>query len=556
MAELPRRAIDVPKVDPEYRKEVTRVETNKIKNTKQWVGVVKEPLPANDPLLSVKRREFQAATTKLKSLVDPGPQLGSRANKRNQEAREEARRARGDLAAYWNDVKVELAGRMNTLVDGQAKAAVQKTLEWLEMAEREGGLGTWLEAWNAYANSTFSGRRDAASAGSVSRSWMEFAEGIQNISTGIEFCKEIIKDGLGTLVTDANFNSPLAALDAIGSEIARQAEEIALTGRCSKPPEPFDVIKERSKPLSERIMVSERLRAGVENARSQQAFRDEIPDNVRQVAVNKLKEAEGCLALWDQKLGPLRELLQKSKGDGSEAQLAGVVSYACKELKDRLCELNLSVAGMAPEEASLTMNANVRVAEEVAAQLERLAYQCDVVIRRDLLATAQALRTVKDDAKRLEPTHSIWNICRKAKEQGKLAEFWINTKNPVDKALRDPASGMYNIARADMFAAGTRDELETVLSCWTNRNDPVFLATMQNKLSELGIPLDLKNLSEKDFTYTLGWKLIASLRQARQLSEALFANLPRPLATLKSSLDSLAQIVFEDLTQSARAANA
>jgi hypothetical protein len=218
---------------------------------------------------------------------------------------------------------------------------------------------------------------------------------------------------------------------------------------------------------------------------------------------------------------------------------------------------------MAPEEASLTMNANARVAEEVAAQLDRLAYQCDVVTRRDLLATAKALRSVKDEAKRLEPNNSIWNVCRKAKEQGKLAEFWINTKNPVDKALRDPASGRYDIAqrmydpaRADMFAAGTRDELETVLSCWTNRNDPVFLATMQNKLSELGIPLDLKNFSEKDFTYTLGWKLIASLRQARQLSEALFANLPGPLATLRSSLDSLAQIVFEDLPQSARAANA
>jgi hypothetical protein len=557
---LPRRAIDVPKVDPEYRKEVTRVETKKIKNTKQWHGVVKEPLPENDPQLSVKRTEFQAATKKLKSLVDPGGLVIGHRDlwARNQKARE----ARGDLAAYWNDAKFELASRMSTLVDGPAKAAVQKTLEWLEMAEREGGLGTWLEAWNAAANSTFGGRRDGASAGAVNRSWLEFAEAIQNISTAIEFCKEIIKDGLGTLVTDPNFNSPLEALDAIGSEIARQAEEIASTGRCSKPPEPFEIIRERFKLLSERILVSDRLRAGVENAKSQQAFTDEIPDNVRQVIADKLKEAEGCLALWDQKVNALRELLKKSKGDGSEAQLAGVVSYACKELKDRLWELCYVVrhgvlqAKFRPEEASLALNANARVAEEIAAQLERLAYQCDFEIREDLLATAEALRGIKDRAKDQEPDNSIWYFCRKAKEQGKLPEFWIGAKKGIDKALREPASGMYNIARADMFAAGTRDELESLLSCWTNRNDPAFLATMQNKLSELGIPLDLENFSEKDFTYTLGWKLIASLRQARQLSEALFANLPQPLATLNSSLDSLAQIVFEDLPQSVRAANA
>jgi hypothetical protein len=552
MRELPRHEIDVPAVEPGYKKEAKRIEQNRnIKNTRKWHGVIKEPLPANDPLLSVKRKEFEATTAQLKSLVDPGRLAGVRANKRNQEARE----ARGDLAAYWNDAKLELAGRMNTVVNPNAKAAVRKTLEWLEMAEREGGLGTWLEAWNAVAGSTWRGRTD----GTVDRSWNELAEGIENISTGIEFCKEIIKDGLGTLETDGNYNSPLAALNAIGTEITRQAEEIAATGRCSQPPEPIVVIKERFKPLSERILVSERLQAGVENARSQQSLRDEIPDNVRQRTADKLREAEGCLELWDQKVDAFRDLLRESNGDGSEAHLAGLVSYSCKELKDRLWELfgvlqrEVIAHRITPEEASIALNASTRLAEELAAQLVHFAYQCDFESREDLVATAAELRTVKNRAETVEPDQSVWYFCRKAKEQGKLSEFWINTKKVVDKACRDPSSPMYNIARADSFAAGTRDELETVLSCWTNRKDPGFLATMQNKLTELGIPLDLKNFDEKDVTYTLGWKLIASLRQAGQVSEALLANVPLPLGTVRLSLDSLAQIVSEDLPQSMEA---
>jgi hypothetical protein len=555
MRELPRHEIEPKKVEPEYRAEQNELEQKRnLKNIgARWTGIRKVPLDPHDGSLPAKNAEFKATTAKLKTLTGFGG--GTIGSHRADPRKLEAQKVRGDLAGYWNDAKHELASRLGTTGKPNLEAALQKTLGWLEMAEREGGLSTWLEAWNDVQHATRAGRMG----GDASGSWHDLAARIGNIHQGIEFCKEIIKDGLGTLVTDANFNSPLAALDAIGSEIARQADEIIAQGRTPDPAPLFDAIKERMKTLSERSMVAERMHTRLENGKLHEGLAAEIPDTIQQDNPTQLHDLKVYVDYWQDKAGELQECIDQVGGGGDANTLATEIYNATEKAMKTLTTLIQKswspTKDLPVEEISLSLHVYGRLAEEMAARLDELSKQIDMTPRKQLQTAARTLREKKELAAGKEPDRSIIHQCRTYAQQGQLADFWGNARATVDKALRTQTDPGYVPGLADKFAEATHEGLEDVLSSWTNRNNPTFLGTMAGKLAKLGFK-NLKEANPTDVTYTLSWELIAIVRNLKRRSETVLANRPQQLESITRSLDSIIEVVSEELQQASLSAAA
>ena len=550
MRDLPRHEIEPKKVEPEYRaKETELAQRKNLKNIPiRWSGVRKAPLDPHDGSLPAKNVEFKAATAKLKKLASGGPIAGSHRTAdpwRNREAQ----KVRGDLAGYWSDIKHEVASRLGTTGNPKLEAALQKTLGWLEMAEREGGLSTWLDAWNDAQHATRVGRMG----GDVSGSWHDLAERIGNIHQGIEFCKEIVKDGFGESFGQERSSTNLVlTLDAIGLEISRQAEEIIAQGKTPEPAPLFDAIKERMKTVSERSMVAERMHTGLENGTLHDAFAAEIPDAIRQDGVKQLQDLGAYVQYCQEKAEKLQDFINVGVGDPEE--LADLISIATTKGMPSLESL-INRASFSPsknfavEEISLTLHVYGRLAEEMAARLDVLSEQVSKKARRQLQGAAKMLRGRKEVAASHEPDRSAIHECRTYAQRGKLDEFWGNARAAVDKALRTPTNPGHVAGLADKFAEATREDLEAVLSSWTNRNNPTVLETLVGKLSKLGIPINPRERNPTDIAYTLSWELIAMVRNLKRRSETILANHPQQLKSITGSLESIIEVVSEELQQ-------
>jgi hypothetical protein len=158
------------------------------------------------------------------------------------------------------------------------RTRLNQALDSLELAERNGGLGTWLEEWNAVLTHP------------EGWSWDQIEESITNIKNGIQFCKEMVDAGIyrrGEDPTTVEIREQLHfALDAIASEIARQADEIS-KGNPVDAGKELDAIVERLKETSPRAGIEERLHTAFEATNPDEApdqkWVSELPEPVKQV---------------------------------------------------------------------------------------------------------------------------------------------------------------------------------------------------------------------------------------------------------------------------------
>jgi hypothetical protein len=144
---LPRREISpkTKKFFEEKRGEIEAKTPHRIgENPKSHVAKPRRALEA-DPLHQISQ-SLENASQRLKSLATV--RRGFIDTKEAANWKETVSAYRGDLSGFWNDIKLDVAGR----VDGPGTNTAENNListasDLLEAAEREGGLSGWLDRW-------------------------------------------------------------------------------------------------------------------------------------------------------------------------------------------------------------------------------------------------------------------------------------------------------------------------------------------------------------------------------------------------------------------------
>jgi hypothetical protein len=261
-----------PKEEATYSEKEQMIETErKFENTTPWDGA---PRNKTEDLSDAAVQRYSAV---VKTANDNLKTLARFQDKQEvaDQWKTKAQKCRGDLGGFWNDFKHELGCQD---VDQTVRLRLNGVLDLLELAERNGGLGTWLEEWNGLlANNP--------------ESWDLLAGSIEKINQGIQFCKAMVDAGIpynrGEDATTRGIREKLHfALDAIASEIARQVDEIYKGNRVDVGKE-LDAIVERLKEASPRAGIEERLHTAFEATNPfeapDQKWVSELPEPLKQV---------------------------------------------------------------------------------------------------------------------------------------------------------------------------------------------------------------------------------------------------------------------------------
>ena len=218
--ELPRHELQVRKEtilgkkEYEYTERYDQVERQAQKKEKAAERDTKNPekrtARSATSIVADAQRSLNAATTRLTEIgTVPINDLVS-------ELRGQAKESSVDLEGYFNDYKLSLES-----IEGLSKLDIQ-LFELLELAEQKGGIGHWLEQWNALM-------RDPAQRTDVSK----MADIADSIRAGIEFQKALLEQnfkGDPELEDTVVEHYVSAHLGSIAFEISRQVSE-ALQGR-------------------------------------------------------------------------------------------------------------------------------------------------------------------------------------------------------------------------------------------------------------------------------------------------------------------------------------
>jgi hypothetical protein len=356
MHELPRREIERTKIEPEYRKkEIEFKQNRRLQNTRRWTGVLKEKTNLSEHDIQQNSAQFRQTTADLKSLAkfDGG---GIAAHRAAESWKQLTRRGSGDLAGLWNDVKQELASRSKG--NGSvADARLNNALDLLEIAEREGGLSTWLDQWNQMFHESKMG-------------WDALTESIDNIKQGIAFCREMALEGFGNisnLGADVlnNRTDLVFALDAIALEIVSQAERYR--NGTMLHPDPFDGIRERLTGVSPRASIKEQVASNLKSGTLEKTWAYELPDAIRKNS--DITGLSTSLRDWQDKATELNGVLNTEHQEGDEVRAAKDLADATMQAwrdADRLAKVaTTSTFGHHPDDISLAMSMYDRLIREL-----------------------------------------------------------------------------------------------------------------------------------------------------------------------------------------------
>jgi len=505
LRELPRREIEhKPEAKTLFEEREAEIKPRGFKNSTRWSGTIGKPLPDGHPNLSKYSAQFQGTVEALKKSADFGGIGGQRAAALWKPRIE---KARVDLGGFWNDVKLELGSRAGTSANPDTAKRTNTALDLLEVAEQRGGLGTRLEQWNELVSSQM-------------YSYDLLAETAGEIKQGIEFCKEMVKEafdrelGLGK-EAEKNRSDLISALDAIASEIAREADKI-LGGEGSQgsrvdPGKPFDAVRERFKDVSPRTGITERLHDAFEGGTVAQNWVGELPESMQKdSATQRLSQS---LEDWQAAAQKVRDVLSEEHEDGDEEKAAKALDAAAGDTVKWI--KSQSTTGASPDQISMALHVYQRIGEEILAQHRDLSKQVlsiqarqtlrDAVNYQELLYTVTKLRTGS-------PGDSVYFKAHYSFGQGKLDEFWRQGKDSVDKGLRSA-----NPKLADEFKT-VGQNLENLLARWTKRDSQT--------------------------SYKLAWEVTANLRDLKQRSEGLP---PAQRDYVRSALDAIADCIAEDI---------
>jgi hypothetical protein len=517
--ELPRRQIEhEPQVEPEYIRKRIELEARHIENTRRWTGVRKEPVVLAREVIQQYAATFDATNAALKRLADFGG-IGLGIGRTAEPWKRRAEIARGDLAGFWNDFKQEVASRYMAGGNPAAEQQQKTALDWLELAEREGGLSTWLQNWNDMHSAPWS--------------WDTLADSIGRIKSGIEYCKEIVKDGFGDInALGQNRADLLFALDAIASEIARQADQLRTGTTRLDLGQPFDVITERIRELSPRATIELRLHDACEQANVAGTWAGDVPDAIRQHtdATGSSGRLSNTLSRWETAAEIVKDMINNEHEEQEEKDAAEALNTVCRDLVNDFTalmrEATSPTQAFDADQSSLAVYVYQRLAAEIVAQNKLFASQLKVhEARRTLTAGSGALGLSGVQFNIYEPKNSVYYYSRQADAQGNLDKLWRRGRDAVEQAFRKSSSPVYDPALADRFAQAVGPELDSLLTSWAKR--------------------------KPEESYTLAWGLITNLRALKRHCDTILANAPAQRNFILNTLDAIADIITPQVQASA-----
>jgi hypothetical protein len=511
--ELPRRELDPP-AESTYRQEEQALKQNKkIENTRSWTGIRKERVELANDVVNRYTAQFKTSIADLKSLADFGGGISS--------ARtaapwgERAFAARGDLPGFWNDFKQEVATRTSAAGNTPADVRLKQALDWLEMAEREGGLGTWLEQWKDMLGNPWS--------------WDTMANSADKIKQGIEYCKTLVDEAFGDL-SNVGKNDPSVqnradlhyALDAIASEIAREADTL-LGGKTLDLGKDFDAIRARLKEQNPRELLEERLHTAFEKGTLtiSQQWMQELPQSLQQA--DPTTAVSRHLRMMHEAARDVETIardIQSGNPPGRQDQInaAGTLDQASLKLYKKIADFRsgLDLKAYTPDKLSEILLVTRQLARETLARQERLAAQLSESAARKTLVDGTAARALKAllEYDPLEPAKSIYFSCQEYAAQGKLADFWRDARTYVDKAFRQTGGPDYNPQLADALDRAFSSDLGNMLQKWNTR--------------------------QPETTYKDAWELIATLRSYKRQAGEILAGKPNQLDFMNNVLTGIA----------------
>jgi hypothetical protein len=275
------------------------------------------------------------------------------------------------------------------------------SLDFLELAEREGGLSTWLEQWNDMLFSPWS--------------WDTLAESAGKIKQGIEFCKEMVREGFGDLTRMGNEplknrSDLLFALDAIALEITSQAEAV-LAGNRLDLGKPFDSITLRLRELSPRAGIEAHLHDACAKGNLALTWAAELPDAIRQngEAAGLSSGLSDALTRWQLAVDNVRDIVSSEHAESDEAQAADTLNTVATQMAQNFTDLIAAATSPSrafdPDQISLSLQVYKRLATEIIEQHKALAAQLgELSARRTLVNGTGTQGLSRFNFERSEPT--------------------------------------------------------------------------------------------------------------------------------------------------------
>jgi hypothetical protein len=407
-----------------------------------------------------------------------------------------AQKLRGDLRGFWNDFKFEAGYWTGRGLDADTR--LNAALDFLEWAEREGGLGTWLEQWN---ETVVSGQF----------TWDMLEESAKNIKQGIEFCKEMLFAGFGDL-SRARLDNPSvqdrndlrSALDAIALEIARQADEL-MAGRKLGEAHLLDAVTQR--------LRDQNWHAAFENDWHEK-FQKGGGLGEHWLASHKDIDAQdtaSSLDSWQSQFSEVSDIAQAigdGQGPGEDAEIEAVrkLDKLAQEVFEPLLKYrnsygdawqgNPELSGRLAESSMSLLLSDVKVvAESIVNHQKQLAKELTSAEARDYLSGGRFLTGAYNLQQLVElgfeePSRSVYTLSRRNAEKGTLGNFWRESKSYI---INDLLKTRDSVFRNEMLA---------------NEITRTF-----NLNLDLGDSLDLwTKSSDPNVRYALYWELIATLR--------------------------------------------
>jgi hypothetical protein len=216
MAEwLPRREFKISDPQGRYDGAASKLAKRKIRNSKPPGGGQPDPDLPLDAVPGIIR-EVRAAISELRLPENRHKPIV--ADSKGRQWQEAARACRGDLAGYWNDLKLEIGDRVGAPgATGPDDRYLDTVLDLMEVAEREGQLGPWLDLWRDVMDAAWS--------------WEEVRDVVTAVRQAIEFqaalAEHVMEEQAGNLteVSFRNREDLQLALDSIASEFAAEVDE-------------------------------------------------------------------------------------------------------------------------------------------------------------------------------------------------------------------------------------------------------------------------------------------------------------------------------------------
>jgi|CXWL01.1.fsa_nt_gi hypothetical protein len=411
------------------------------------------------------------------------------------ELRGRAKESSTDLAGYFNDYKLSLEKK-----DNLSKLDVQ-LFELLEFAERKGGIGHWLEQWNALM-------RDPAQRTDVSK----MADIADSIGAGIEFQKALLEENFSKdperlrTIMDEKVKEHL---NSLAFEISRQVTE-ALQGRFETA-SPLSAARNTLKGEDPREGKARAIQQAVKNLSVSQLFEGQQRRD-RQVKLDKPDPVVKSLQKWEEAATDMSALVETIggpdyPGDMMEKSVATRLMDSQLEAMNRIRDAASQIFNETPSRRDEGITDVVKdvtlfqlsgIASALLEQHRAWATQLKNPGTKqkllDQVELAKNIRTVIEK-KRQDPENklNLYEQALTASENGSLHDMWKAVKNRLLDSVRSCGADAAVKELEQLFELGLGDDLDK----WAIRRKS---------------PQDIRGLA---------WQLISTLREYQAGAEKI-----------------------------------